>query len=402
MSVRKREWGKDGEAWVVDYFDQNRKRRLKTFKRKKDADAYHAKVTVDVAAGVHTSGKTTIAEAGALWLKSCEKDKLERDTLVHYDQHLRLHIVPFIGKVKLAEFGAPAASKFEDDLAEQGRSPAMVKKVFVSLSGILADAMDRGLVAQNVLRNRRRQKKAHVEARHKERLEVGRDIPTPADIRALIPHLGGRGIAPGPRPMLDRERPLILTAIFTGLRASELRGLRWQDVDLAKGELHVRQRADRFATLGPTKSASGRRIVPMLPMVVNALKEWRLAAPRSGDADLVFGVEHGAKQRAIHRMTIIRSHWHPLQIRAGLLAAGSTAKRPLPKYSKLHALRHFYASWCINRRAEGGLELPLKMVSTRLGHASIAITSDIYGHLFPAADHAAEMRAAETAFLTPI
>jgi hypothetical protein len=50
------------------------------------------------------------------------------------------------------------------------------------------------------------------------------------------------------------------------------------------------------------------------------------------------------------------------------------------KYTGVHALRHFYASWCINRRIDGGLELPLKLVQARLGHASIQMTADRYGH----------------------
>jgi integrase len=65
----------------------------------------------------------------------------------------------------------------------------------------------------------------------------------------------------------------------------------------------------------------------------------------------------------------------------------------------LHALRHFYASWCINRKSDGGLELPPKDVQYRLGHSSIAMTMDVYGHLFPKADSRAEMEAAERAFL---
>ena len=69
------------------------------------------------------------------------------------------------------------------------------------------------------------------------------------------------------------------------------------------------------------------------------------------------------------------------------------------KYPGLHALRHFYASWCINRRLDGGLELPLKIVQTRLGHASIKLTADTYGHLFPRGDDGAELAAAEKAFL---
>ena len=65
------------------------------------------------------------------------------------------------------------------------------------------------------------------------------------------------------------------------------------------------------------------------------------------------------------------------------------------KYTGLHAFRHFYASWCINRRADGGLELPGKVVQERLGHSSIMLTMDVYGHLFPRGDDSAELAAAE-------
>ena len=53
------------------------------------------------------------------------------------------------------------------------------------------------------------------------------------------------------------------------------------------------------------------------------------------------------------------------------------------KYTGLHAFRHFFASSCINRKIDGGLELPAKVVQERLGHASNAITLDVYWHLFP-------------------
>jgi integrase len=65
----------------------------------------------------------------------------------------------------------------------------------------------------------------------------------------------------------------------------------------------------------------------------------------------------------------------------------------------LHSLRHFYPSWCINRRVDGGLELPLKLVQARLGHASIQMTADTYGHLFPRSGDGAELAAAERAFM---
>jgi integrase len=69
------------------------------------------------------------------------------------------------------------------------------------------------------------------------------------------------------------------------------------------------------------------------------------------------------------------------------------------KYSGLHAFRHFYASWCINRPADGGLGLPAKMVQERLGHSSIVMTLDVYGHLFSRSDDGAELAAAERLLL---
>jgi integrase len=257
----------------------------------------------------------------------------------------------------------------------------MVRKVLASLGAILADAQERGLVAQNVvrsLRGRRRGKDRHADKRQKGRLKVGIDIPLPDEVRAILVHLEGRW------------RPMLLTAIFTGLRASELRGLRWTDVDLKRGEIHVRQRADRFNVIGRPKSEAGERTIPLLPMVTNALREWKLACPK-GELDLAFPNGRG---RVENTSNIVQRAWHPVQV-----AAGVTDKRGRAKYTGLHALRHFYASWCINRRADGGLEMPLKLVQSRLGHASIQMTADRYGHLFPRGDDGAEMAAAEKAFL---
>ena len=82
-------------------------------------------------------------------------------------------------------------------------------------------------------------------------------------------------------------------------------------------------------------------------------------------------------------------------------ASATTAGAPIrvAKYTGLHALRHFYASWCINRRADGGLELPAKVVQERLGHSSIMMTMDVYGHLFPRGDASEELAAAERSLL---
>lgn len=69
------------------------------------------------------------------------------------------------------------------------------------------------------------------------------------------------------------------------------------------------------------------------------------------------------------------------------------------KYTGTHALRHFFASWCINRKKDGGLELPMKTVEARLGHSSIVMTSDVYGHLFPRGDDSGELAEAEKLLL---
>jgi integrase len=383
MSVRKRMWkspgGEPREAWVVDYVDQHGDRHLKTFSKKRDADAHHAIVGTAIRAGVHTadSKSITVARAAELWLESREAAGLERATLAAYRQHAALHITPILGALRLSQLTVPLVRGFEDRLRQDGGSPAMVRNVRRSLGAILADAQERGLVAQNVVYSLHRRQRAR-RAEGNGKLKAGIDIPTPAEMRAIVSKLGGR------------YRVLLLTAIFTGLRASELRGLRWQDVDLKGGELHVRQRADRYNKIGRPKSEAGERTVPLPPMVITALREHRLASPK-GELDLVFANVRGGIE---HRNSIVKCGFWPVQIAAGVVDQNGG-----PKYNGLHSLRHFYASWCINRRVDGGLELPLKLVQTRLGHASIQMTADTYGHLFPRADDGSELAAAERAFL---
>ena len=70
------------------------------------------------------------------------------------------------------------------------------------------------------------------------------------------------------------------------------------------------------------------------------------------------------------------------------------------EYTGLHALRHFYASRCINREIDGGLGLPAKLAQERLGHSSITMTLDTYGHLFPRGDDTAALARADAALLT--
>src|SRR5262249_17331669 len=106
----------------------------------------------------------------------------------------------------------------------------------------------------------------------------------------------------------------LLTAIFTGLRASELRGLLWIHVDLDKGEIHVQQRADRYNKIDVPKSEAGERSVPLPPMLVTELKKWKLACPKGG-LPLVFPNGAGKVES---RTNITNRGLIPVQIAAGV------------------------------------------------------------------------------------
>ena len=121
---------------------------------------------------------------------------------------------------------------------------------------------------------------------------------------------------------------------------------------------------------------------------MNTLREWKLGCPKS-EASIVFPTSNG---HIYDHANILRA-LAPVMVRAGVVDKGGE-----PKYA-LHAFRHFYASWCINRKEDGGLGLPVKVVQERLGHASILMTMDTYGHLFPRGDDGAELAAAESALL---
>ncbi|PWL18126.1 site-specific integrase [Falsochrobactrum shanghaiense] len=411
MSIRKREWttpkGELKTAWVVDYKDLQGKRRLKTFARKKEADAFAATASVEVREGVHVadSATATVDEATKLWIASIRGSGLERSTVEDYERTHRLHISPFIGSLKLTALNTIRLRAFEDELRLAERSAFTIKRTITSLGTMLADAQERGLVIRNAARemqSRRSTSANRSEKRQKGRLKVGIDIPAREEISALLGAVSGRW------------RPFIITAVFTGLRASELRGLRWQDVDFDKRTVRVHQRADRYDNIGAPKSIAGERTMPVPPLLINALREWKLQCPKRKTAkldaegnpvmvlDLVF--PNGAGNVEGLR-NILRRGVHPAWMAAGItVETGEVDKdgNPIlgPKYTGMHCLRHWYASWCINRKEDGGLELPPKLVQERMGHSTIAMTMDTYGHLFPRNDDGKELEQAADAIFT--
>ena len=353
MAVRKRILTDGDFVGQVDYRDGTGVRRHRQFATKREADAFHIRARSEVAVGVHTpdSASITVAEAAALWLARCEREQLEPTTIAAYRQHASLHVAPRIGSLKLAHLTVPAVNAFRDQLLDDGRSRDMVKRVLSSLAAIIGEAQARGLAAVNNVRATARIKRE----RRSDRLEM----PSQAELQAIL--------AATP----DRYRPLILTALLTGLRASELRELTWDDFDLQQGQIHVRRRVDRFGTFGPPKSEAGTRAIPMSPLLLNTLRQWRLACPK-GELNLVF--PNGAGRVENHSNLLHRVFW-PIQIAAGVTILRNG--EPDAKYS-LHALRHACAALWI---AQG---FGPKRIQVMMGHSSITQTFDRYGYLFDA------------------
>src|SRR5262249_42101301 len=135
----------------------------------------------------------------------------------------------------------------------------------------------------------------------------------------------------------------------------------------------------------------GERTIPFGKIVANTLKEHRLRSSYSSDADLVFCSRRGT---VLGHPKMVEYSLHKAQVLSGMVD-----EKGEPKYTGMHSLRHFYASWCINRVKDGGIGLPPKNVQERLGHSTINMTLDTYGHLFKA-DDTEELDAAEVALVS--
>jgi integrase len=242
-----------------------------------------------------------------------------------------------------------------------------------ALKSILAEAQRRGHIVYNPASAAR----IDVNKREHRLLEIGRDIPSQDEVNTILTG------AP------ERWRPVLVTAAFTGMRASELRGLPWDAVDFENRTVRVRQRSDVWGTLGAPKTAAGRREIPMARPVLNVLREWRLACPFGKDG-IVF-----CSLNRINRGGVLGHGELWKQFQLVQLTAGVVDDKGEPKYH-FHALRHFFASAGI---AAG---FAPKRLQALLGHASITMTYDVYGHLFPdPEDDHARMAAIELAVNGP-
>jgi integrase len=365
-SIRRRSWqtasGELREVWQCDFVDQEGHRRHRQFTRKKDADRFMVTARGQVAEGVYTpeSSSVTLREACKLWVKYGGKkgpDK-ERGTVVQYEQHVRHILAQIDGNRRLAKLTRPRCEQLKDDLL-MAHSREMARKVLQSFRSVLHTAQRRGLVAQNVAAA----VTVGANVRGRRKLKAGVDLPTLAELEAMLAAASTR---PKPKAML-------CLAALCGLRISEIRGLRWANVDLSgRPAVHVVERADRWGAIGDPKSGDAHRTIPLGDVAARALREWRLAQP--GGRSLVFGT---ARDKPDTLGNLTKRMLAPLERTAGV-----------PHYG-WHGLRHHrISSWL-----KAGLDP--KHVQTLAGHAGLTMTMNVYGHFLPTDDADQRVAAAE-------
>ena len=260
-------------VYRAGYTDGSGARRSRNFRTKAQAKEFLEGTASELVQGIHTPASVSplARDAAAMWIRQCERNGLESTTLKQYREHADLHIVPYVGGLKLSQLTTAAAiNSFIDRLYDEDRSPQMIAKVVTSLGAIFREARRRGLAVTIPTKD--------LNLNLSQRTDPRPVIPTKAELQAII--AGAKG----------RWRALILTAIFTGLRASELRGLFWSDVDLDTTFV-----IDVLTAPRRCLTQDGQSLSPSLaiarskcpPIVVNALREWKLICPK-GELGLVF------------------------------------------------------------------------------------------------------------------
>lgn len=284
----------------------------------------------------------------------------------------RVHITPHMGDHKITDVSTADVEVLGRALLKGGLAPKSVRNMLGFLHAVFEHAIDRGWVGENPVRRaekprrRRSNTSADIQFLTVTELEaVIRAIPDEVVIRQPAPTRRGRpGAAPPPSPDVLGPvlRVVILTAAMTGLRQSELLGLRWRDVDWAAQRIRVRNTFVRGEHSTEGKSLlSTRRSVPMTDRLAGDLDRWSKRSEYRGDDDLVFA--HPSTGSPLDRSKLSK------RFKAACRAAGV-------REVKFHDLRHTFAT----RLAASGQ--PLRTIQEFLGHAD-SKTTQIYAHYAP-------------------
>jgi integrase len=296
--------------------------------------------------------KLTLGEYAADWIAQQEGQCRPRTVRIYRDR-LRLHVLPRLGRRKLASIDVEDVADLLADLRRKGLAPWTQRSVLTVLGRVLGTAARRGAIAANPVAQLERNERPKV---------------TRAEFPSLDRESVGKLISATP----DRYKALVAVSVLLGLRQGEALGLRWEDVDTAAGALSVRHQFTRGVGLVEPKTNAARREVPMPPSLARMLAEHRLASRYSRDADFVFASSAGT----------------PLEVRniarRGLDVATSRAGLPQLRW---HDLRHVAASMMITDGASPSY------VARILGHSSPAVTLSTYAHVFDRLEHEERFRA---------
>jgi integrase len=373
-SVRRRTWktasGEAKAAWVVDYTDSRGDRQRKHFSHKKAADAFRIHIEGQIQTGTYrpNADKVTVKEVCESFLEHCtgrnERDeRMTRKMLTVYKGHVNNHILHGdhgLGSRKLSQLTARSVGDFRDRLRSVGVTVPTARKILATLHSALAYAISQDWVATNA---------AHGTRVIGPRDEGSRKIAPPSkkDVRAML-------------DAADEDSRLMLSfAASTGARAGEQWAARWRDADLDNGALNISRRVDAYGEEGAPKSAAGVRTVPLSKQLVAMLKAWKLKSKCKKPDDLIFPNGEG---NHIGHDNLIKRQFLPLFESLEAAHKDDPANVPVPpRRFNWHGLRHFAVSCWI----EAGLAP--KTVQTFAGHASLQVTMDRYGHLFPSEDH---------------
>ena len=285
------------------------------------------------------------------WLQTVKSgDGTSASTLERYDQVVRVHIIPTIGRIKLTAL-TPRDVQLMVSQLRKTAAPASVIKIHGVLRNALGDAERMDLIPRNVARAVRSATLTRTERR----------ALTPTEAAKLLAQLEG-----------NRLEGVFVLALATGLRRGEVLGLRWQDTDLDAKSLFVRQTLQRVGgelRFVPPKTHRSTRTVPLSKLAVSVLSAQRvrqaedrlLVGPAWEDHGLVFATQLGTplEPRNVNR------RFSTARSAAGL------------EWVRLHDLRHAFATFLLDQGEE------LRTVMDLLGHSTIRLTADTYGHVLP-------------------
>lgn len=336
------------------YSPRDQKKIRKTFPLKADAQFWAADVKRGVDHGtLRAPTKRTLGEAAGVWLAGAEVGTIRNrsgngykpSTLRGYRQALEDHVLPVLGGRKMNSVTTSDLQALVDHWAAEGQSPSTIRNSIKPLQAIYRRARAREGLAVNPTRD----------------LEL--PAPNAKEVEIVAPDVAARLLAVLPA----EDRALWATALYAGLRYGELRALRWSAVDLAGGSIRVTESWDpKDGAIAP-KTKNSQRTTPLPGLLRDYLMEHRIATGEPPVDALVFADNNGKPFQAA---TIYR--------RADRVWEAQALGR-----LRLHQARHTYASFMI---AAG---VNAKALSTFMGHSSIKVTFDLYGHLMPGTEAAA-------------